>query len=119
MRMNKQNICSVSHSFIENITMYRTEHDALGDMQVPSRALYGIYTQRVLNNFPDSGNKVPLAFIKTYIKVKKAYANANHKAKKLKKPFRDAIVKACTMLLELDEKKLYKHFPIDRIQSGG
>lgn len=99
--------------------MFRKEHDALGEMNVPSKALYGIYTQRVLGNFPATEQPLPILFIRTYIRVKKVYAKTNHKTTKLKKSLRDSIVKACDMLLSLDDKKLLQHCPISRIQSGG
>lgn len=31
---------------------YRIERDSLGDVQVPSQALYGAQTQRAIDNFP-------------------------------------------------------------------
>ena len=33
----------------------RTEHDSMGDMEVPADALYGASTQRAVLNFPISG----------------------------------------------------------------
>ena len=36
---------------------YRIEKDSLGEVKVPSKALWGAQTQRAVNNFPISGIK--------------------------------------------------------------
>ena len=33
---------------------YRIERDSMGELKVPSKALYGAQTQRAVNNFPIS-----------------------------------------------------------------
>ena len=38
---------------------HRTEHDSLGDIQVPGNALWGAQTQRAIDNFPLSGWPLP------------------------------------------------------------
>ncbi len=58
----------------------RTEHDLLGDRQVPQTAYYGVQTLRALENFDISAitlNCYP-DFIRGLAKVKKAAALANH-----------------------------------------
>ena len=34
---------------------YRTEHDSMGEIQVPAEALWRAQTQRAVENFPISG----------------------------------------------------------------
>ena len=34
---------------------FRTEHDSMGELQVPAEALWGAQTQRAVENFPISG----------------------------------------------------------------
>ncbi len=41
----------------------RIERDSLGEVQVPAEALYGVQTQRAVENFPISGLKPWRAFI--------------------------------------------------------
>ena len=38
----------------------------MGELEVPQQALYGAQTQRAINNFPVSGRKMPLEFIKAH-----------------------------------------------------
>ena len=42
---------------------YRIEHDALGQMQVPSDAYWGAQTQRSLQNFRIGTEKMPAEII--------------------------------------------------------
>jgi fumarate hydratase class II len=39
----------------------RTEKDALGEVKVPARALFGAATQRAVENFPSAGCACPAA----------------------------------------------------------
>ncbi|MDP2777596.1 MAG: lyase family protein, partial [Anaerolineales bacterium] len=56
---------------------FRKEKDSLGDMQVPASALYGVQTQRAVDNFPISGLKPWRAFIWSIAAVKRAAAIVN------------------------------------------
>ena len=56
---------------------FRTEHDTLGDVQVPADALYGAQTQRALDNFPISGYHLPPPFIHALGLVKSCAAHVN------------------------------------------
>src|SRR3546814_11165948 len=38
---------------------YRTEHDSMGELQVPAEALWGAQPQRAVQNFPVSGRPMP------------------------------------------------------------
>ena len=95
----------------------RTEHDSLGERQIPADAYYGVQTLRAVENFPLSG--IPLSsfpeFVKALAIVKKACALANHDLKNLEVEKRDAIVAACDEILD---GKLHDQFPVDMIQGG-
>src|SRR5881397_2107959 len=55
----------------------RRERDSLGAKAVPSRALYGIFTQRARETFQLTGRPPHPALIRAYALVKKAAARAN------------------------------------------
>ena len=95
----------------------RSEHDLLGDRDVPHEVYYGIQTMRGLENFNISG--VALSFYPVLIEalalVKMAAAKANYDLGLLSKPITDAIVQACQ---EIISGKYHGHFVIDMIQGG-
>ena len=43
---------------------FRVEHDSMGELKVPTEALWGAQTQRAVQNFPISGLAMPRAFIR-------------------------------------------------------
>ncbi len=95
----------------------RSEHDLLGDREVPHEYYYGVQTLRALENFNISGvtlNFYPL-LIEALAMVKKAAAKANYDLGLLSKPIKDAIVQACD---EIINGKLHSHFVVDMIQGG-
>ena len=57
---------------------HRQEQDFIGQMMLPKEALYGIHTQRALENFPLSHRPVHSSLIHAYGVVKLAAAEANH-----------------------------------------
>ena len=95
----------------------RSEHDLLGDREVPHEYYYGVQTLRALENFNISG--VTLSFYPVLIEalamVKKAAALANCDLGLMSKPITDAIVKACD---EIINGKFHSHFVVDMIQGG-
>ncbi len=95
----------------------RIEHDLLGDRDVPAEVYYGIQTLRALENFNISG--VSLSFYPLLIgalaMVKMAAARANFDLGMLSKPVRDAIVQACS---EIMNGKFHNQFVVDMIQGG-
>src|SRR6185369_17702283 len=80
----------------------RTEHDLLGDKQIPNDAYYGVQTARALENFQVSG--VPTKFypdyVRAYAMVKLAAAQANTDVGRMKKERFDAIQKACQAVID-------------------
>ena len=56
----------------------REERDTMGTVQVPVDALWGAQTQRSLQNFKISNERMPVALIHALSKVKRAAAKVNH-----------------------------------------
>jgi fumarate hydratase, class II len=59
------------------MTEFRTEHDTMGDVQVPVDALWGAQTQRATANFPLSGEPLPPELVRALALVKRAAALTN------------------------------------------
>ncbi len=95
----------------------RTEHDLLGERQVPRDALWGIHTLRAIENFPISGRHVNPALIHAYGLVKLACARANRAIGvwSASPGKADAIERACR---ELADGKLDEHIRIDALAGG-
>ena len=95
----------------------RTEHDLLGERDVPEEALYGVQTLRAAENFPITG--VPLRefpeLINALAAVKIAAAEANRELGLLPDNIADAIVKAGQ---ELRAGRHHEYFIVDMIQGG-
>ena len=96
---------------------FRTEHDLLGDREVPAEAYYGVHTLRAVENFPITGTPISIypELIKALACIKQAAALANHELGLLDEARCDAIVKACAELLG---GKLHEQFVVDVIQGG-
>ena len=56
----------------------RIERDSMGELHVPEAALYGAQTQRAVNNFPISHQRMPAQFIRALILAKAAAAKPVH-----------------------------------------
>lgn len=56
----------------------REERDTMGTVQVPAAALWGAQTQRSLQNFKISNERMPVALIHALARVKRAAAKVNH-----------------------------------------
>lgn len=102
---------------------FRTEHDSMGDVQVPADAYYGAQTQRAVENFPVSGWTLPPALIHAMGRVKRACAIANRDLGKLtgtgKNPLTDAQVEAMLAATQdVIDGKLDDQFPVDVFQTG-
>ena len=94
---------------------YRITSDSMGEMKVPSSAMYGAQTQRAVNNFPISGIKFDYDFITSIVIIKRSAAKVNLKLKLISEIRANAIIKACDKLL-LDKPQ--NQFPIDIFQTG-
>ena len=101
----------------------RTEHDSMGEVNVPKNAYYGAQTQRAVDNFPISGWSLPPAMIHAMGRVKNACAIANRDLGKLtgsgKNPLSDKQVQSLMAATEeVIAGKLDGEFPIDIFQTG-
>jgi len=98
-------------------TRFRSEHDLLGDRNVPAAAYYGVHTLRAIENFPITGSPISIYpdLISGLACVKQAAARANQGLKLLDKKHADAIVRACE---EIRAGELLDQFVVDVIQGG-
>jgi fumarate hydratase class II len=97
------------------MTEYRTEHDSMGELQVPADALWGAQTQRAVQNFPISGMPMPREFIRALGLIKAAAAQVNQDMGFLDEE-KAAAIKAAAGKVEAGEAD--EHFPIDVFQTG-
>lgn len=115
MRQASTRVVNVAAQYVSGRT--RTEHDLLGDREVPSEYLYGIQTMRALENFNISG--ISLAYYPDFIRalatVKMGAARANMQLGALPEPIGNAIVQAC---LEITNGRWHTQFVVDMIQGG-
>jgi fumarate hydratase, class II len=81
---------------------YRIEKDTMGEVQVPSKAIYGAQTQRSIDNFKIAQdiNKMPKEIIAAFAYLKKAAALTNYDCKILDKEKCDLIGQVCDEILE-------------------
>ncbi len=98
---------------------YRTEHDSMGEVQVPADRYWGAQTQRSCMNFPIGVGieTMPQEIIHAFGILKKAAAMANHalRPERMTAEKRDAICRACD---EIIDGKLNDHFPLVVWQTG-
>jgi fumarate hydratase class II len=97
------------------MSITRIERDSMGELQVPTEALYGAQTQRAVNNFPISQMRMPSQFIRALLLAKAAAAQANLELTQISEGQSKAIVTACKELLSGD---YMAHFPVDVFQTG-
>ncbi|HOU14292.1 MAG TPA: class II fumarate hydratase [Anaerolineae bacterium] len=93
----------------------RIERDALGEVRVPADALWGAQTQRAVENFTLSDQRLGRRFIAALGQVKDACARANVDLGRLDPRPGNAIIRACAEVIAGD---LDAHFPIDVFQTG-
>lgn len=96
---------------------FRSESDSLGSLPVPAEVLWGIHTERALQNFPISG--IPIGSHRPLVAalghVKKAAAQANVEAGLIPADIGQAIVEACEEVIRGD---VDGSFPVDVVQGG-
>src|SRR6187455_3203973 len=95
----------------------RTEHDLLGDKEIPFDAYYGVQTMRALENFQVSGVKTNFYpdYVRAYAMVKMAAARANTEVGRMSKEKLAAIEKACQAVID---GKYHDQFLTDLYQGG-
>ena len=96
-------------------TAARVEHDSMGDLDVPTNALWGAQTQRAIQNFPPSGLRMPRAFLRALGLIKHAAAGANCELGDLSEPLARAVQAAA---LEVADGRYDDQFPVDVFQTG-
>ena len=94
---------------------FRTEHDTMGEVQVPVAAKWRAQTQRAVENFPISGQPVAPAVIHALARIKGAMAAENAKRRRVARPVAAAIRQAAAAVAE---GRWDAEFPIDTFQTG-
>ncbi len=97
------------------MSKFRIEKDSMGELEVPSQALWSAQTQRAVNNFPISGLVLSRNAIRSIGLLKAALAYGNKKLGHLDEKFADAIIDAS---LEIANGQHDKEFPVDIFQTG-
>ncbi|MFK0188119.1 class II fumarate hydratase [Streptomyces rubiginosohelvolus] len=94
---------------------YRTEHDSMGEVRVPAHAKWRAQTQRAVENFPVSGQRLERAHIEALARIKGAAAKVNAELKVVDPDIAAAIQKAAA---EVASGRWDEHFPVDVFQTG-
>ena len=94
---------------------FRTEKDSMGEVKVPENALWGAQTQRAVENFPISGQRIPRRMVHAFGRVKRTCALLNKERGTLAPEVADAIAAASA---EVMEGKWDDQFPVDIFQTG-
>ena len=94
---------------------FRTERDSMGEVQVPADAKYRAQTQRAVENFPVSGQRIERAHIEALARIKAAAAKVNADLGVLPAELAQAIGEAAA---EVADGRWDDHFPVDVFQTG-
>ena len=94
---------------------FRIEHDSMGEVLVPEDALWGANTQRAVENFPVSGERLPRELIGALASIKGAAATVNGRLGVLEPDMAEAIHDAAAEVARGDYDD---QFPIDVYQTG-
>lgn len=97
------------------MTSFRIEHDSMGEIKVPSDALYGAQTQRAIDNFTISSLRLPVRFIRAVAQIKKAAAQTNSELNLLESRIATAIINASESIIAGEYSD---QFPVDLFQTG-
>ena len=96
-------------------TPFRTEQDSMGEVLVPAQAKWQAQTQRAVENFPISGQRLERAHIEALARIKAAAAKVNAKLGVVDRPIATAIQDAAA---EVAAGRWDEEFPIDVFQTG-
>lgn len=97
----------------------RLEQDSLGEVTIPSDALYGAQTARAIANFPLDGQRRlgdHPAVVRGLVSVKIAAARTNGEIGAIDVPIADAIEAGAATLADYDMREV---FPIHHLHGGG
>jgi len=78
---------------------YRIEQDTFGEIRVPAERLWGAQTQRSLENFRISGERMPAELVRALARVKRCGARVNAELKALPQDKANAIAAAAEEVL--------------------
>ncbi len=96
---------------------YRTEHDSMGDVKVPTDKYWGAQTQRSLENFKIGEERMPREVIRALAALKLASARANRSL--CPDRMTDEKLKLIELsALEIMRGELDEHFPLSVWQTG-
>lgn len=95
----------------------RSEHDLIGDRDIPADAYWGVHTLRAVENFPITGTLLGsnTHLVNGLAMVKQAAAQTNRELGLLDEEKAGAIIKACQ---EIIAGELHDQFVVDVIQGG-
>ena len=96
-------------------TRTRTEHDSMGDVEVPADALWGAQTARAVANFPISGQPVPPGVVHALALLKGAAARVNADLGVVDRNLAVAIADAADAVAGGGHED---QFPVDVFQTG-
>ncbi|MFJ2957427.1 class II fumarate hydratase [Streptomyces sp. NPDC087270] len=94
---------------------FRVEHDSMGEVRVPAAAKWGAQTQRAVENFPISGQRISRAHIQALARIKAAAAKVNAELGVIDADMAAAIASAAD---EVAAGTWDAEFPIDVFQTG-
>ncbi|MFF6789702.1 class II fumarate hydratase [Streptomyces filamentosus] len=94
---------------------YRIEHDSMGEVRVPAHAKWRAQTQRAVENFPVSGQRLERAHIEALARIKAAAAKVNAELGVIDRDRAEAIAAAAE---EVAEGRWDDQFPVDVFQTG-
>jgi fumarate hydratase class II len=97
------------------VAEFRTEHDSMGEVSVPAEALWGAQTQRAVQNFQISGERLSDDLIAALARIKGAAAMVNGELGVLPAEMAEAIAVAAA---EVASGRRDDQFPIDVFQTG-
>ncbi|WOJ89523.1 aspartate ammonia-lyase [Methylocapsa polymorpha] len=96
----------------------RSEHDLLGEAEIPADAYWGVHTLRAVENFPITG--IPIGhfpeLVRALVLVKQAAARANRRLGQLPAEKAEAIERACDLIAK--DTRFLNQFVVDAVQGG-
>jgi fumarate hydratase class II len=99
----------------QHMTEWHIEHDSMGEVRVPADAKWRAQTQRAVENFPISGQRIERAHIAALARIKAAAAKVNASLGVIPADMATAIITAAD---EVAAGQWDDHFPIDVFQTG-
>ncbi|TLQ44004.1 class II fumarate hydratase [Streptomyces marianii] len=99
----------------ETAGRHRIEYDSMGEVRVPEAAKWRAQTQRAVENFPISGQRLERAHVEALARIKAGAAKVNAELGVLDEDIARAVQDAAT---EVAEGRWDDHFPVDVFQTG-